>query len=225
MAKAVPIPIRWIVVVSIALATLGPGSAWAEHGPEFAITCPVERADIVLDPGHGGSDPGAIHEPTGLVEARLNLEIALLAAEILRAGHGYTVALTRTNDETELGNSERGEFANACQAIIFVEIHLNWAADPDVNYARSYWGEKEKDIAFSLIMKAALTALGIPVSPVERFDNGGLLRAKMPSVLVEAAFLSNPAEAAALQTGDRIRAIAVAIAAGIAAWPGLDRAG
>ncbi len=74
-------------------------------------------------------------------------------------------------------------------------------------------------------MNNALIALGIPVSPVERFDNGGLLRAKMPSVLVEAVFLSNPAEAAALQTDDRTRAIAEAIAAGIVAWPGLDRTG
>ncbi len=144
MAKTVPIPIRWIVVVLIALETLSPGRTWAEHGPEFAITCPVERADIVLDPGHGGSDPGAISESNGLVEARLNLEIALLAAEMLRATQGYTVALTRTNDESELGNSERGEFANACQATVFVEIHLNAASNPSVNYARSYWGRRRR---------------------------------------------------------------------------------
>jgi N-acetylmuramoyl-L-alanine amidase len=221
----VPAPIRWIAVAVMALASFGLGQTRAEHGPDFAITCPVGRADIVLDPGHGGSDPGAIHEPTGLIEARLNLEIAQIAAEMLRANQGYTVALTRTDDATELGNSERGAFANACQATVFVEVHLNWAADPDVNYARSYWGEKEKDIAFSLIMNNALMALGIPVSPVERFDNGGLLRAKMPSVLVEAVFLSNPAEATALRTEDRARAIAEAIVAGIVTWPGLDPAG
>ena len=221
----VPAPIRWIAVAVIALASFGLGHTKAEHGPDFDITCPVERADIVLDPGHGGGDPGAVHEPTGLIEAHLNLEIALLAAEMLRANQGYTVALTRMDDETELGNSERGSFANACQATVFVEIHLNWAANPDVNYARSYWGEKEKDIAFSLIMNNALMSLGIPVSPVERFDNGGLLRAKMPSVLVEALFLSNPAEATALQTEDRTRVIAEAIAAGIAAWPGLEPSG
>ena len=209
----------------IALAAFGPGCARAEHGPDFDIACPVERADIVIDPGHGGSDPGAINESAGLIEARLNLEIAQLAAGMLRANQGLTVALTRTDDETELGNSERGSFANACQATLFVEIHLNWAADPEVNYARSYWGEKEKDIAFSLIMNNALMSLGIPVSPVERFDNGGLLRAKMPSVLVEAAFLSHPAEATALQTESRTRAIAGAIVAGIVAWPGLTPPG
>lgn len=218
-------PIRGIIAVAIALAAIGPGGALAEHGPEFAITCPVGRADVMLDPGHGGSDPGAIYEPAGLIEARLTLKVSLLVAEMLRSNQGYTVALTRTDDATELGNSERGEFANACQATVFVEIHLNAVSDPDVNYARSYWGEKEKDIAFSLIMNNALMSLGIPVSPVERFDNGGLLRAKMPSVLVEAVFLSNPAEATALRTGDRTRAIAEAIAVGIAAWPGLDRTG
>jgi N-acetylmuramoyl-L-alanine amidase len=206
----------WILSLLVAI---GPGQTVAEHGPDFAISCPVERADVVLDPGHGGSDPGAIHEPADLIEASLNLEIALLTADLLREQHGRTVVLTRTDAETELGNSERGEIANACQANLFVSIHLNWASSPEVNYSRSFWGEKEKDLAFSLIMNNALVALGIPVSPVERFDNGGLLRARMPSVLVEAVFLSNPDEAKALENGDRTREIAAAIASGIVAWP------
>ncbi len=197
----------------------------AEHGPDFALSCPLDHADIVLDPGHGGSDPGAVYEPTGLTEASLTLQIATIAAGMLQNEHGYSVALTRTNDQTERGNSERGEFANACTAIVFVEIHLNGAADHSVNYTKSFWGEKEKDLAFSLMMNNAMSGLGIPTSPVERFDNGGLLRAKMPAVLVEAVFLTNPAEARALQDGTRTREIAEALVAGIVSWPGLARAG
>jgi N-acetylmuramoyl-L-alanine amidase len=75
------------------------------------------------------------------------------------------------------------------------------------------------------MMNNAMSGLGIPASPVERFDNGGLLRAKMPAVLVEAVFLTNPAEARALQDGTRTREIAEALVAGIISWPGLVRAG
>ena len=68
------------------------------------------------------------------------------------------------------------------------------------------------------MMSEAMKPLGIPVHTVDRFDNGGLLRAKMPSVLVEAVFLSNPGEAKKLADGTRQDDIAVVIASGIATW-------
>lgn len=190
----------------------------ADHGPSFDVTCPTDSAQVVLDPGHGGPDPGAVHDTYGLHESSLNLEIALHVADILRNDYAYTVALTREDNETELGNSERGAIANACAATVFVEIHLNAAEDRSVDYAQTFWGEKEKDLAFSQVMNRALGSLGIPVNAVDRFDNGGLLRAKMPSILVEAVFLSNVDEALALAEGTRQNEIARAIADGIASW-------
>ena len=194
----------------------------ADHGPVFEVRCPTETAQIVLDPGHGGPDPGAVYDTYELHEARLNLEIAQLVAEILHDDYGYTVALTRQDNDTELGNSERGAIANACAATVFVEIHLNASEDRSVDYAQTFWGEKEKDLAFSQIMNRALGTLDIPVNAVDRFDNGGLLRAKMPSILVEAVFLSNTDEAQALAEGTRQPAIAQAIADGIASWFALE---
>ncbi len=190
----------------------------ADHGPSFDVTCPTDSAQVVLDPGHGGPDPGAVHDTYGHHESRLNLEIALHVADILRNDYAYTVALTREDNETELGNSERGAIANACAATVFVEIHLNAAEDRSVDYAQTFWGEKEKDLAFSQVMNRALGSRGIPVNAVDRFDNGGLLRAKMPSILVEAVFLSNVDEAQALAEGTRQKEIARAIGDGIASW-------
>jgi N-acetylmuramoyl-L-alanine amidase len=203
-----------IVLLLIGLST---SSVVADHGPTFNVTCPTGTAQVVLDPGHGGADPGAVYEDFGLHEADQNLAIAKRVADLLRAD-GYTVALTREDPGTELGNSERGEIANACAAAVFVEIHLNAAEDRTINYAQTFWGEKEKDMAFSLVMNDALGGLGIPLSAVDRFDNGGLLRAKMPSVLVEAVFLSNIDEARVLEDGTRQDAIARAIAFGITSW-------
>jgi N-acetylmuramoyl-L-alanine amidase len=216
---------RWRVAWSILaasgiLAGSASASASAEHGPTFDVECPTGSAQVVLDPGHGGPDSGALHPTYGLREQALTLEVAERTAAILRDEHGYRVALTRRHNETELGNSERGAIANACAALVFVEVHLNASLDPQADYAQTFWGEKEKDLAFSLLMNEALGALGIPVNAVERFDNGGLLRAKMPSVLVEAVFLSNPDEAKDLANGTRQEGIARAIATGVATWLG-----
>ncbi|MDQ3654137.1 MAG: N-acetylmuramoyl-L-alanine amidase [Chloroflexota bacterium] len=211
---------RLLQAILLAMATLA-APATAEHGPYFDVVCPTGRAQVVLDPGHGGPDPGAVYDAYGLHESVLNLEIAIRVAEILTNEHGYIVALTRGHNDTELGNSERGAIANACRAIVFVEIHLNASVDRGVDYTQAFWGEKEKDLAFSLVMNEALGLLGIPVNVVERFDNGGLLRARMPSVLVEAVFLSNTNEAKDLANGARQEGIAQAIARGVAAWPAL----
>lgn len=210
----------WRVVATVLLAVVRLATpASAEHGPYFGdVKCPTGSAQVVLDAGHGGPDPGAVYEVYGLYEKTLNLEVAERTAEILQNDYGYSVVLTRQDNETELGNSERGAIANACGAIVFVEIHLNASFDQDVDYAQTFWGEKEKDLAFSLIMNQALGALGIPLNAVERFDNGGLLRAKMPSVLVEAVFVSNADEAKDLANGTRQESIAQAIATGVATW-------
>jgi N-acetylmuramoyl-L-alanine amidase len=190
----------------------------AEHSPHFDLTCPTGTATVVLDPGHGGEDPGAVRTAPDVYERELVLDIALEVGEILARESGVTVALTRTDNETALGNSERGEIANACGAAVFVEIHLNAATDPEINRAQTFWGEKEKDLALSLVMNEALGSLGIPMAAVDRFDNGGLLRARMPSVLVEAVFLTHQQEADALVNGDRGSDIARSIADGILAW-------
>jgi N-acetylmuramoyl-L-alanine amidase len=182
------------------------------------VTCPTGSAAVVLDPGHGGDDPGAVRVDPEFYEREMVLDIAVQVREIVERESGVTVALTRDDNDTGPGNSERGEIANACGARLYVSIHLNTWEDPAFNQAQAFWGEKEKDIAASLVMSEGLGSLGIPVAPVDRFDNGGLLRARMPAVLVEAAFLTNPDEAAALAAGTRQPEMARAIADGILAW-------
>ena len=208
---------RVIGVVLLAVMTLaGPSSA--RSASQTDDVCPTGTAQVVLDPGHGGSDPGALSSTYGLAEKSVNLEVAQRAAAILRESYGYRVALTRDDDETELGNSQRGAIANACEALVFVEIHMNASFDPGVDYTQTFWGEKEKDLAFSQTMLGALGALGIPSAAIDRFDNGGLLRARMPSVLVEAVFLSNMDEAKDLANGTRQEGISQAVATGVNLW-------
>ncbi|HEV2106624.1 MAG TPA: N-acetylmuramoyl-L-alanine amidase [Thermomicrobiales bacterium] len=185
--------------------------------------CPVPRgAAIVLDPGHGGEDPGALN--AGLVEAELTLAIARRTADLLR-GNGLSVALTRDDMESTLGNSERGRIANACDASVFVSIHLNSFDDPSVNYVKTFWAIEEKDLAFAQVMQSAQAAALQPGTNLsdggmDVFESGALLTAGMPSALTESVFLSNPEEARRLAdpAGARLEQIARAIASGIVMW-------
>lgn len=205
-------------MTGLLLVAAVPMAVTAEHGPVTDAVCPVEHAQVVIDPGHGGEDPGAVRETYALEEASLNLEISQRIATLLAEEHGIAVALTRTDNATTLGNSERGDIANACGADIFVMIHLNAAWSAEEDYTLTLWGEKEKDLAFSQVMLDALASLQISVADPLQFDGGALLRAQMPGVLVEGVFMSNPAEAMDLANGVRQEWIAQAVVQGVIEW-------
>ncbi len=87
-----------------------------------AATFPLEVRKIVLDPGHGGTDPGA---PTsvGLWEKDITLDVARRLKALL-AEAGFQVLMTREKDET-VSLRERGQFANDRKGDLFVSIHFN----------------------------------------------------------------------------------------------------
>jgi len=84
---------------------------------------------IVLDPGHGGQDPGAIG-PGGLREKEVTLDIAHRVAPILSRELGIVTMLTR-DDDRYVPLEERAARANAFHADLFVSVHCNAAEDPE----------------------------------------------------------------------------------------------
>src|ERR671916_64124 len=192
--------------------------------PRTGLHCPEPGARVMLDPGHGGDDPGAINEAAGLVERELVLDIARRTEALLEQA-GYSVALTRDDSATGYANTPRGVMANLCHAVVYVSIHLNSFGEPEPNYAKTFWGVEAKDAAFAAVMQAALVSRLQPGtdlgdSGLEVLENGGLLTAHMPAVLIEPVFLSNPEEAARLAdpAGERRQAIAAAVANGVDTW-------
>jgi N-acetylmuramoyl-L-alanine amidase len=192
--------------------------------PRTGLQCPEPGARVMLDPGHGGDDTGAINAAAALVERELVLDIARRTeAQLEKAG--YSAALTRSDSATGYANTPRGVIANACHAFVYVSIHLNSFGEPEPNYAKTFWGIEEKDAAFASVMQAALVSRLQPGtdlgdSGLEVLENGGLLTARMPAVLVEPVFLSNPEEATRLAdpAGERLEAIASAVADGVDTW-------
>ncbi|WP_283166902.1 N-acetylmuramoyl-L-alanine amidase [Thermodesulfovibrio yellowstonii] len=89
------------------------------------------KRKIVIDPGHGGKDPGAIG-PSGLKEKDVTLDIALKVREILKTDPSFEIILTRDKD-IFIPLNERTEIANRVGADLFISIHAN--ASPN-SYAR-----------------------------------------------------------------------------------------
>ena len=159
---------------------------------------------IVLDPGHGGPDCGAIG-PNGLKEKEVNLEIALRAARMLEQG-GARVVLTRNGDAAvgPQGCSPADELEARllvglkARADIFVSIHNNSTgqkANGDVGGTEAYyWTEFSQPLARHLAA-AVSAALGVENRFVAWRPFHVLRGTDCPRALVECAYISNPAEA------------------------------
>jgi N-acetylmuramoyl-L-alanine amidase len=177
---------------------------------------PLYGATIVLDPGHGGVEPGAAGS-NGLVEKDLNLAVAKLAADVLR-DQGATVVLTRT-DDYRVTLQARADIGKALDPRAFVSIHHNGGADGPMDKpgTETYYqrGSADSKRLAGLIYEEVLAAFaGRPdVTWFGNVDAGakwrsndsggdyyGILRitAGVPAVLSEALFLSASDSEAAL---------------------------
>lgn len=181
---------------------------------------------VCLDPGHGGTDPGAINGT--LIEKELNLDVAQrVEAALINTGL-YDVTLTRQDNATTLGNSDRAAICNAFGAQAVVSIHFNSSTDTTADYAWVFYGKRNKDLAFARTMDASYdipNAAGtgpLAHKAITNFANGTLLKSDAPAVLVETLFMSNTAEAQLLAASDgtRRQQVADALTAGIRAFAG-----
>jgi N-acetylmuramoyl-L-alanine amidase len=109
-----------------------------------STVAPGERSAlgvIVIDPGHGGHDPGAIG-PAGLQEKELTLDIARRVAALVQEELGVRVVLTRTRDQF-LALRERTAFANRQRGDLFLSIHVNAAPGATATGTETYFLSSE----------------------------------------------------------------------------------
>lgn len=181
---------------------------------------PVVKS-VCLDPGHGGTDPGAQY--FGLNESDLNLSVGLDLSNRLTT-LGYTVHMTRSTDLT-LSNADRYNYCNSTNATLVVAIHQNASTNPNTDYTEVLYakhGDKTLAVQSANIIGAAL---GL-TSTSTNFADGVLLKTNAPAILTEALFMSNQKEASMLQDwqtvqpGDRIDQEAAAIQSAIQAYYG-----
>lgn len=180
----------------------------------------MRTGTIVLDPGHGGIDSGAVGQG-GLIESDTNLRIAWLTAMILTELR-LPVMLTRTADD-RVSLTDRAKLANVDGIAGLVSIHCN-SNGPDAHGFEVYhWPHSPDGIRLAEAIRDRIVA-DFPVL-VLRGDRRGLkadkrlamLRLpKCPAVLVELAFISHLGDAELLRTRDMD--FAFALAGGIRLW-------
>ncbi len=146
---------------------------------------------IVLDPGHGGIDTGAIGRD-GLLEKKINLDVALDLWKILKI-QGATVYMTRKTDKT-VYLEDRIDLANEKHADLFVCIHHNSVENaPEVDRTQVfYWSATDTSkMAAGELLKSFERSFNLKGQLV-RNDFKVLRLAKVPAVLVESCFMSSP---------------------------------
>jgi len=148
---------------------------------------------IVLDPGHGGRDPGCTSY-SGVYEKYVNWPIAVaLKAALERAG--AVVKLTKPQVDVSIDGYERAAIANSWGAELFVSIHCNAFTNPNSSGTEVYhYGNSAQSLRLAQVMLNSLTQLGMPNRGV-RVGNYVVCReTTMPAVLIELGFLTNPSD-------------------------------
>ncbi|MGL6135189.1 MAG: N-acetylmuramoyl-L-alanine amidase [Prochlorococcaceae cyanobacterium] len=216
------------VLLAIGEGDLEASSSWAAapRTPFPTATAPLSadglpvvprgRPRVVIDPGHGGPDPGAVGIG-GLRETNVVLDVSLQVARLLQA-RGVQVTLTRTS-EIDLDLPPRVSIANRSGAAAFVSIHANALsmARPDVNGVETFFfsGGPSQALASSLQRRMMAASPGTPNRGVKQGRFFVIRRTVMPAALVEMGFVTGAIDAPRLANPDFRRRMALAIAAGI----------
>lgn len=114
------------------------GLAGPEAGPSLATQLGLGVRTVVIDPGHGGKDPGAQTCKAGLIEKNITLRTAKKLARLIKNKLGLKVILTRSRDKF-VPLEERTAIANTKHADVFISIHVNAAADRRLSGVETYF--------------------------------------------------------------------------------------
>jgi uncharacterized protein (TIGR03382 family) len=192
---------RYIVALLIAVATVAPAAA---------------QVKIVIDPGHGGADPGGVG--TGLQEKNIVLDVskrfkALLDADSAdTAGGGKWTALLTRGTDVAVSLAGRSAYSNNQDADRFMSIHSNAFGDASANGTETFSLVATGTSASlrNLVQAEMITAWGL-TNRGNKTANFAVLRdTAAPAVLHELAFITNATDAAKLASADQRQKAAVA---------------
>ncbi|AFY70366.1 cell wall hydrolase/autolysin [Thalassoporum mexicanum PCC 7367] len=173
------------------------------------------RGVIVIDPGHGGRDPGAVGN--GINEKIIMLPLSQRLGQVLQQ-MGYSVVYTRTSD-IELDLEPRVQLAERVRGDVFVSLHANSVASRSatVTGIETYYapGSTRGRRLAALVHSQVIAATGAVDRRVRSARFYVLRRTSMPAILVETGFVTNPGDAARLRDPNYQQRIAEAIARGV----------
>jgi N-acetylmuramoyl-L-alanine amidase len=170
---------------------------------------------VMIDPGHGGKDPGA-KSVLGRWEKEVVLPVSLRLAEHLRR-RGVEAILSRTKDRF-IGLDERADLANRVNPDLFISIHADWARSRQANGHTLYLAEgaSPQSRRAADVITEHLSRLQPAHSKPKTANFRVLVKTRCPAVLVELGYLSNARQARRLFDRDHQDNLARAIADGVA---------
>jgi len=187
-------------------------------------TVKQNKFSVVIDPGHGGPDPGAIGI-SGIRETDVVLEVSKIVKNLL-SEKGVKVRLTRKS-EVDLDLPPRVSLANNSDADIFVSIHANASRGKrrDINGLETFYyrGWKGRLLAKRIQKQILRVSPGSPDRGVKQGRFYVIKNTRMPAVLVEIGFLTGRLDSRRLEKKTHRKRLAYAIAKGILEY--LDKVG
>lgn len=175
---------------------------------------PSNRPLIVIDPGHGGHDPGAVR--SGLAERDIVLSVARQVASLLEGKVDLT--LTRYTNDYYPTLGDRSAMSNAHSTSRFVSIHVNASTALSASGAESFYYKGSTSVQLAQAIQQRLTSYAGMRNRNIHFANYAVIRGtQAPAVLAELGFLSNSTDRAKLASPTYQARYAQAIADGILA--------
>lgn len=177
---------------------------------------------VVIDPGHGGIDPGTVSEELKIYEKDIVLDIGLKLGEILEKA-GVSVHLTRATD-IFMKPSEKIAVANEMDAALFVSLHCDAFDDKSVRGISTHYYPSDYAEKGNLSGKNYAKTVQSELSNISGIKSRGIIsskklivlfQAKMPAILIELGFLSNTEDLKLLTSDDFKVTLAESIAEGI----------
>ncbi|WP_070328774.1 N-acetylmuramoyl-L-alanine amidase [Exiguobacterium aurantiacum] len=178
---------------------------------------------IVIDPGHGGNDPGAING--SFYEKTVVFDVSKRVEAYLSSKYNYQVRLTRTTD-IFYKPAERPVIAKNLRGDLFVSIHANASRDPKANGIETFYSSSTAQSARSRVLAtniqnnlvSNMSGTGMRSRGVKSANYIVINHSLMPSALVELGFITSPTDVIHLRSEASRQRMAIGVAEGIAQY-------
>lgn len=216
---------RILVFIYVAVLISGIFMSYSkkENATVNVFAMPLSKKVIVIDPGHGGWDPGKVSDSANIYEKDINLKVALKLQSYLEQAD-CIVLMTRTEDEALAGGktadlSIRTDLANTSDADIIISIHQNSFTAKNAKGAQVFYykGSEYSEVLAKSIQAKMKEFLSQSNNRLAKADSSYYMLRKttVPSVIVECGFLSNAEETNMLMNDTYLEKLSWSIYMGI----------
>ena len=182
-----------------------------------------DKIVIVIDPGHGGEDPGKVGV-NDVLEKDLNLQVAQKVQKLMEEA-GIEIVMTREDDNVPTAKKkdleERIQLINSTNPTLALCIHQNSYPDAAIKGAQVFYytPSEEAKAAATIVQEELRTVDPSNTRAIKAHDTYYMLKnTKVPTIIVECGFLTNPEEAEKLTNEEYQGQLAKAICDGIIKW-------